>query len=35
MHQVSDNDPQFQIKSDKTGHFAVHKGSAALTKIKR
>lgn len=32
-HHASDDDPQYEIKSDKTDHVAVHKGSA-LTKIK-
>lgn len=27
-HRASDDDPQFEIKSDKTDHVAVHKGSA-------
>ena len=25
---ASDNDPQYEIKSDKTDHIALHKGSA-------
>ena len=25
---ASDNDPQYEIKSDKTDHIAMHKGSA-------
>ena len=29
---ASDNDPQYEIKSDKTDHIAMHKGSA-LTKV--
>jgi Hypervirulence associated proteins TUDOR domain len=29
---ASDDDPQYEIKSDKTDHIAMHKGSA-LTKI--
>ena len=28
IHQASDDDPQYEIKSDKTDHVAVHKGSA-------
>ena len=32
-HHASNDDPQYEIKSDKTDHVAVHKGSA-LTKIK-
>jgi hypothetical protein len=31
-HQASRDDPQYEIKSDKTDHVAVHKGSA-LSKI--
>ncbi len=31
-HHASKEDPQCEIKSDKTDHIAVHKGSA-LTKI--
>ena len=31
-HHASKEDPQYAIKSDKTDHIAVHKGSA-LTKI--
>ena len=27
-HHASDDDPQYEIKSDKTDHVAVHKGSA-------
>jgi hypothetical protein len=27
-HHASENDPQYEIKSDKTDHIAVHKGSA-------
>ncbi len=32
-HRASADDPQYEIKSDKTDHVAVHKGSA-LTKTK-
>ena len=32
-HHASKDDPQYEIKSDKTDHIAAHKGSA-LTKIK-
>jgi hypothetical protein len=32
MHRASDDDPQYEIKSDKTDHIAAHKASA-LTKI--
>ncbi|BDZ38679.1 DUF2945 domain-containing protein [Microbacterium suwonense] len=31
-HRASDDDPQYEIKSDKTEHVAAHKGSA-LTRI--
>ena len=31
-HHASKDDPQYEIKSDKTDHIAVHKGTA-LTKI--
>lgn len=27
-HHAGDDDPQYEIKSDKTDHVAVHKGSA-------
>lgn len=27
-HHASPEDPQYEIKSDKTDHIAVHKGSA-------
>ncbi|MCE3227986.1 MAG: hypothetical protein K0S32_2537 [Bacteroidetes bacterium] len=27
-HHASDKDPQYEIKSDKTDHIAVHKGQA-------
>lgn len=27
-HHASEADPQYEIKSDKTDHIAVHKGSA-------
>lgn len=33
-HHASPDGPQYEIKSDKTDHVAVHKGSA-LTKIGR
>lgn len=32
-HRASSTDPQYEIKSDKTDHVAVHKGSA-LRKLK-
>jgi len=31
-HRASSDDPQYEIKSDKTDHIAAHK-EAALTKI--
>lgn len=31
-HHASRDDPQYEIKSDKTDHVAVHKGSA-LSKV--
>ncbi|MDQ2891993.1 MAG: DUF2945 domain-containing protein [Pseudomonadota bacterium] len=33
-HRASADDPQYEIKSDKTDHIAAHKGDA-LTKSKR
>ena len=30
-HHVTPDDPQYEIKSDKTDHVAVHKGSALKT----
>jgi len=33
MHRASRDEPQYEIKSDKTDHIAAHKGSA-LKKIK-
>jgi hypothetical protein len=33
-HHASKDDPQYEIKSDKTDHVAAHKGSA-LRKIRR
>lgn len=32
-HHATKDDPQYEIKSNKTDHIAAHKGSA-LTKIK-
>lgn len=32
MHHASQDDPQYEIHSDKTDHVAVHKG-AALSRI--
>lgn len=31
-HHASKNDPQYEIKSDKTNHIAAHKGTA-LTRV--
>ena len=28
IHHASEGDPQYEIKSDKTDHIALHKGSA-------
>jgi len=28
MHRCSEDDPQYEIQSDKTDHVALHKGSA-------
>jgi Hypervirulence associated proteins TUDOR domain len=33
-HHATKDDPQYEIKSDKTDHIAAHKGSA-LKKMKR
>ena len=33
-HHASADDPQYEIKSDKTDHIAVHKGSA-LSLVKK
>jgi Hypervirulence associated proteins TUDOR domain len=33
-HHATDDDPQYEIKIDKTDHIAAHKGSA-LKKIKK
>jgi hypothetical protein len=33
MHHATNEDPQYEIKSDKSDHVAAHKGSA-LRKIK-
>jgi len=32
LHHASEDEPQFEIKSDKTDHIAMHKGSV-LQKI--
>jgi hypothetical protein len=34
VHHASENDPQYEIASDKTDHVALHKG-AALTRLSR
>ena len=34
IHHASKEDPQYEIKSDKTDHIAAHKGSA-LAKTKK
>ena len=31
-HHASKNEPQYEIKSDKTDHIAMHKGSALKRK---
>jgi hypothetical protein len=28
MHRASEDEPQYEIKSDQTDHIAMHKGSA-------
>jgi hypothetical protein len=33
IHHATKDDPQFEIKSDKSDHIAAHKG-AALTRLK-
>jgi len=33
-HHASEDEPQYEIKSDKTDHIAAHKG-AALRKLKK
>jgi Hypervirulence associated proteins TUDOR domain len=33
-HRASDADPQYEIKSDRTDHIALHKG-AALKRLRR
>jgi hypothetical protein len=32
MHRCSEDDPQYEIRSDRTGHIALHRG-AVLEKI--
>jgi hypothetical protein len=34
VHHATESDPQYEIKSDKTDHIAMHKGGA-LTKLSR
>jgi hypothetical protein len=34
VHHASEDDPQYEIKSDKTDHIALHKG-AALRLLRR
>ena len=34
MHHASKDEPQYEIKSDKTDHVALHKGTA-LQRIRR
>ena len=34
-HHASRDEPQYEIKSDKTDHIAMHKGSALKKKPKR
>jgi hypothetical protein len=34
VHHASEDDPQYEIKSDKTDHVALHKG-AALRRVRR
>jgi hypothetical protein len=34
VHHASGDDPQYEIKSDKTDHVALHKGSA-LRQLRR
>ena len=34
VHHASSDEPQYEIKSDKTDHMAMHKGSA-LRKIRK
>lgn len=30
MHRASKDEPQYEIKSDKTNHIAMHKGAALI-----
>ena len=34
IHHASEDEPQYEIKSDRTDHIAMHKGGA-LTRISR
>jgi len=34
VHHATEDDPQYEIKSDKTDHVALHKGSA-LRRLRR
>jgi hypothetical protein len=34
VHHATRDEPQYAIRSDKTGHVALHKGSA-LTRLRR
>ena len=34
VHHASRDEPQYEIKSDKTDHVAMHKGSALKRKLK-
>lgn len=34
VHHASEDDPQYEIKSDKTDHVALHRG-AALKRVRR
>lgn len=34
MHHATEEDPQYEIKSDKSDHIAAHKGKA-LTKVRQ
>jgi len=34
-HRASDDDPQYEIESDKTDHVAAHRGSALTNSAKK
>jgi hypothetical protein len=34
-HHATKDDPQYEIKSDKTDHIAAHKGSALTKRLKK